>query len=78
MPKFALAYPYFIIMLCLVVAVVGVSTLVRMPVDLFPQINIPVVVVATFYAGMPPQQIEAGCKRELRPAAFPRWHWSRR
>jgi multidrug efflux pump subunit AcrB len=59
MPKFALAYPYFIIMVCLVVAVVGVTTLVRMPVDLFPQVNIPVVVVATFYAGMPPQQIEA-------------------
>lgn len=59
MPKFALAYPYFIIMLCLVIAVVGVTTVVRMPVDLFPQINIPVVVVATFYAGMPPQQIEA-------------------
>src|SRR6201993_1767087 len=59
MPKFALAYPYFIIMLCLVVAVVGVTTMVRMPVDLFPQVNIPVVVVATFYAGMPPQQIEA-------------------
>lgn len=58
MPKFALAYPYFIIMLCLVVAVVGVTTVVRMPVDLFPQIDIPVVVVATFYAGMPPQQIE--------------------
>jgi len=59
MPKFALAYPYFIIMLCLVVAVVGVTTVGRMPVDLFPQINIPVVVVATFYSGMPPQQIEA-------------------
>ncbi len=59
MPRFALAYPYFIIMLCLVVAVVGVATVVRMPVDLFPQINIPVVVVATFYSGMPPQQIEA-------------------
>jgi multidrug efflux pump subunit AcrB len=59
MPKFALAYPYFIIMLCLVVAVVGVTTVVRMPVDLFPEIKIPVVVVATFYAGMPPQQIEA-------------------
>jgi hydrophobic/amphiphilic exporter-1 (mainly G- bacteria), HAE1 family len=39
--------------------VVGVTTMVRMPVDLFPQVNIPVVVVATFYAGMPPQQIEA-------------------
>jgi len=32
---------------------------IRMPVDLFPEINIPVVVVATFYSGMPPQQIEA-------------------
>ena len=59
MPKFALAYPYFIIMVCLVVAVVGVTTVLRMPVDLFPQVKIPVVVVATFYAGMPPQQIEA-------------------
>ena len=37
----------------------GVTTVARMPVDLFPEINIPVVVVATFYAGMPPQQIEA-------------------
>jgi multidrug efflux pump subunit AcrB len=59
MPKFALAYPYFIIMLCLVVAVVGVTTAARMPVDLFPEVKIPVVVVATFYAGMPPEQIEA-------------------
>ena len=41
MPKFALAYPFFIIMVCLVVAVVGVTTVGRMPVDLFPQINIP-------------------------------------
>jgi multidrug efflux pump subunit AcrB len=29
-----------------------------MPVDLFPAINIPQVVVATFYSGMPPEQIE--------------------
>ena len=33
--------------------------LLSMPVDLFPAIKIPVVVVATFYSGMPPQQIEA-------------------
>ena len=30
-----------------------------MPVDLFPNIDMPVVVVATFYNGMPPQQIES-------------------
>ena len=41
------------------IVVVGVTTVARMPVDLFPQIQIPVVVVATFYSGMPPQQIEA-------------------
>jgi multidrug efflux pump subunit AcrB len=59
MPKFALNYPYFIIMLCLVVLLIGVFTVFSMPVDLFPVIDIPVVVVATFYNGMPPQQIEA-------------------
>src|SRR5487761_2758146 len=59
MPKFALKYPYFIIMVCLVIVVVGVTTVIGMPADLFPQVNIPVVVVATFYAGMPPQQIES-------------------
>ena len=59
MPKFALRYPYFIVMLCLVVALIGTFTVARMPVDLFPQIDMPVVVVATFYNGMPPEQIEA-------------------
>jgi multidrug efflux pump subunit AcrB len=59
MPKFALSYPFFIIMACLVVLLVGVVNTSTMPVDLFPKIDIPVVVVATFYSGMPPQQIEA-------------------
>ena len=59
MSGFAIKYPFFILMLCLVIVVVGITTVVRMPVDLFPQIQIPVVVVATFYSGMPPQQIEA-------------------
>ena len=58
MSSFAIKYPFFIIVLCLMVAIVGTVTLARMPVDLFPPINIPVVVVATFYSGMPPQQIE--------------------
>ena len=59
MSSFSIKYPFFILMLCLFVIVVGVTTVVRMPVDLFPEVNIPVVVVATFYAGMPPQQIES-------------------
>jgi multidrug efflux pump subunit AcrB len=59
MPKFALKYPFFIIMICLIVTLVGVVNIARMPVDLFPKIDMPVVVVATFYNGMPPKQIEA-------------------
>ena len=58
MSRFAIKYPYLIIVICLITCVVGVTSLVRMPVDLFPPIKIPVVVVATFYSGMPPEQIE--------------------
>ena len=59
MPSFSIRYPFFVLMLCLIILVVGVAVTLRMPVDLFPEIKIPVVVVATFYGGMPPQQIEA-------------------
>src|ERR1700749_1075691 len=58
MSRFAIRYPYLIVVICLITCVVGVTSLVRMPVDLFPDIKIPVVVVATFYSGMPPEQIE--------------------
>src|SRR5512135_1862934 len=59
MSRFAIRNPYFIVVACLIIAVVGVTSLGRMPVDMFPGMNIPVVVVATFYSGMPPEQIEA-------------------
>lgn len=58
MPRFSIRNPYFIVVVCLILSVIGVTSLVRMPVDLFPSINIPQVVVATFYSGMPPEDIE--------------------
>src|SRR5215831_17166508 len=58
MSRFAIRYPYLVIVTCLIICVVGVTSLVRLPVDLFPPIKIPVVVVATFFSGMPPEQIE--------------------
>jgi multidrug efflux pump subunit AcrB len=58
MSRFALKYPYLIIVCCLVVCIIGVTSLLRMPVDLFPAIRIPVVVVATFYSGMPAEEME--------------------
>jgi multidrug efflux pump subunit AcrB len=58
MSRFAIRNPYFIVVICLIIGVVGVTSLLRMPIDMFPAMNIPVVVVATFYSGMPPEQIE--------------------
>ena len=55
MPKLALKYPYVIILLCLVTSLIGVVSIAGMPVNLFPQIDIPGIVVANFYAGMPEQ-----------------------
>src|SRR5580765_2348541 len=59
MPTFSIKYPYIIIVFCLIVCALGLISVAQMPVDMFPPINVPVVLVATFYSGMPPQQIEA-------------------
>jgi HAE1 family hydrophobic/amphiphilic exporter-1 len=58
-PTFAIRHPYFTIVVCVFICVLGITSLAQMPVDMFPPINIPVVLVATFYNGMPPEQIEA-------------------
>src|ERR1022692_880644 len=59
MPTFSIKYPYIIIVFCLFVCALGLISVAQMPVDMFPPINVPVVLVATFYNGMPPEQIEA-------------------
>ena len=65
MSAFSIRNPYFIIVLCLAIIVLGVVAALGMPVDLFPTINLPQVVVATFYSGMPPQDIEANITAPL-------------
>src|ERR1700685_345831 len=59
MSRFAIKTPYLIIVIGLLVTVLGIVSLTRMPVDMFPSMNIPVIAVATFYSGMPPEQIES-------------------
>ncbi|MBV9611127.1 MAG: efflux RND transporter permease subunit [Acidobacteriaceae bacterium] len=65
MSSFSIRNPYFIVVVCLVVCVIGIVSLARMPVDLFPSINLPEVVVATFYSGMPPNDIEVSITNPL-------------
>jgi multidrug efflux pump subunit AcrB len=57
-PSFSLRSPYTIIVGALIVAIMGLTAFTRMPVDVFPDIKIPAVVIATFYQGMPPLDME--------------------
>jgi multidrug efflux pump subunit AcrB len=65
MSGFAIKNPYLIVVLCLVVMILGTVSTGSMAVDMFPPINLPVVAVATFYSGMPPQQIETNITYHL-------------
>ncbi len=65
MSRFAIQTPYLIVVCCLVVLTLGAVCVVQMPVDLFPSMDIPVVAVATFYSGMPPEQIEGNITYHL-------------
>jgi HAE1 family hydrophobic/amphiphilic exporter-1 len=65
MSIFSIRNPYFIVAVCLALSLIGAASIVRMPVDLFPTINIPTVVVATFYSGMPPADIETDITNPL-------------
>ncbi|HTZ59542.1 MAG TPA: efflux RND transporter permease subunit [Acidobacteriaceae bacterium] len=65
MSRFAIRTPYLIVVACLITIVLGVSSVVRMPVDMFPAMNVPVVIVATFYSGMPPEQVEGNITYHL-------------
>src|ERR1700752_5006472 len=65
MSRFSIRNPHFIIVLCLALTVIGVTSVARMPVDLFPDINLPEIVVATFYSGMPPVDIETDITNPL-------------
>jgi len=63
--RFAIRTPYLIVVIALVILVLGVVSIAQMPVDLFPAMDIPVVGVATFYSGMPPEQIEGNITYHL-------------
>src|SRR5262245_38820888 len=56
--RLALRNPIFILMMSLMTVVLGFVSLRRLSVDLFPEINVPVIRVATFYTGAGPADIE--------------------
>src|SRR6204780_1721330 len=56
--RFVLKHPYTVAAMLILVCLLGVGAGLRMPIDIFPEINIPVVSVVWTYAGMSPQDIQ--------------------
>jgi multidrug efflux pump subunit AcrB len=55
--QLALRRPYTFVVMALCIVVLGVLAMVRMPADIFPDINIPVVSVIWGYAGLSPEEM---------------------
>ncbi len=56
--EIALRRPYTVVASLILVTLMGIGAALRMPVDIFPEINIPVVAVVWTYAGMSAQDIQ--------------------
>src|SRR5712691_2035659 len=56
--RLALRRPYTFIVLAMLIVLMGVTTVLRMPADMFPQINIPVVAAIWQFTGLPPTEME--------------------
>ncbi len=56
--RLALRRPYTFVVLALLIAVLGILSIVSMPTDIFPRINIPVVTVIWSYSGLSPIEMQ--------------------
>jgi multidrug efflux pump subunit AcrB len=55
--KLALRRPYTFIVMALLIMIFGVASALRTPIDIFPNINIPVISVVFSYSGLPPDDM---------------------
>src|SRR5215510_7915406 len=56
--RLALRRPYTFVVMAVLIAILGVSAIISMPVDIFPYIDIPVVSVVWTFGGLSPQEME--------------------
>jgi multidrug efflux pump subunit AcrB len=68
MVRGALKNPFAVVAISLIVIIIGVVSYQKMVVDIFPEINMPVVAVATFYKGMGPSEVEGAITLRLEQA----------
>jgi multidrug efflux pump subunit AcrB len=56
--RLALRRPYTFVVMSVLIAILGVASIISMPVDIFPYIDIPVVSVVWSYGGLSPEEME--------------------
>src|SRR5450631_3280300 len=56
--RVALQRPYTFVVMSMLIVILGVFTILRMPTDIFPDIDIPVISVIWNYTGLPPEEME--------------------
>src|SRR3954470_20486903 len=56
--RVALQRPYTFIVMSLLILVVGALSIIKMPTDIFPNVDIPVISVVWNYGGLPPDDME--------------------
>ncbi|HEY6909674.1 MAG TPA: efflux RND transporter permease subunit [Myxococcales bacterium] len=56
--RMALKRPYTFVVMSMLIVIVGVLTIARMPTDIFPDIDIPVISVIFHYSGLAPEDME--------------------
>ncbi len=56
--RIALKRPYTFIVMAMLIVIIGVVSLTRMPTDIFPDIDIPVITAVWAYTGLPPEEME--------------------
>ncbi len=56
--RLALRRPYTFVVMAVLIAILGGTAIVTMPVDIFPYIDIPIVSVLWVYSGLSPEEME--------------------
>jgi multidrug efflux pump subunit AcrB len=67
--QLALRRPYTFVVLAMVIVLFGVLEILRMPTDIYPEINIPVVAAIWSYNGLPPREMEGRIATQFERAA---------
>jgi multidrug efflux pump subunit AcrB len=67
--RLALRRPYTFVVLAMLIVLTGIVTIRRMPTDIYPEIDIPVVAAVWSYTGLPPEEMEGRITSQFERAA---------